>query len=105
MSDDDLYKIEIHATSLEELREFVSSNSLDLGCRPTAQRDKDGYWAIGFATKKQIERAQNAVRSELLISVKFLENASETGKARQAEVSKSNRFAQRSTPSGLGIKE
>ncbi|MBX9949406.1 MAG: hypothetical protein K2Y39_09585 [Candidatus Obscuribacterales bacterium] len=105
MSENELYKIEIQAASLEELREFVNSNSLDLGCRPTAQKEKDRFLAIGFATKEQIEKAQDAMRAESKVSVKFLENVSETGKTRQAEVNKNNRFEQRAVPSGLGIKE
>ena len=34
-----------------------------------------------------------------------IENASEVGRARQAEVGSGNRFSARIAPSGLGIKE
>lgn len=106
MSNSELYKIELQATSLEQLREFVSANSLDLGCRPIARKASKGFLAIGFATKEQIEEVQKAkVRTESEISVKVLENVSKTGKARQAEVGKNNRFEKRAIPSGLGIKE
>ena len=37
--------------------------------------------------------------------MKVVENASEVGRARQAEVGSGNRFAARIAPSGLGIKE
>jgi hypothetical protein len=39
------------------------------------------------------------------VTMNIIENASEVGRARQAEVGSGNRFAARQAPSGLGIKE
>jgi hypothetical protein len=39
------------------------------------------------------------------VVLNVVENATQTGRARQAEVGSRNRFSARQVPSGLGIKE
>jgi hypothetical protein len=53
---------------------------------------------------RQIEQVRSA-RSASAVTMTVVENASEAGRARQAEVGSGNRFAQRQAPRGLGIKE
>jgi hypothetical protein len=104
MADDDVHRMELRAQSVEELRSFLDRTGLDLGCRPVARREGDKYVVDVYAPMPQIERVRSA-RSASGVTVTVVENASEIGRARQAEVSSGNRFAARIAPSGLGIKE
>jgi len=110
MSDEDMHRIELRAQTIEELRDFLDGTDLDLGCRP-AVRQRSGELIVDvYATMPQIERLR-AARSASGVTVRVVENASETGRARQAEVGSGNRFAGKDrlsgqqTPRGLGIKE
>lgn len=104
MADNDIHRIELRAKSVEALRAFLDGTDIDLGCRPVVRRQGDEYVVEVFApipTLDGLQRARNAAG----VSVNVIENASEVGRARQAEVSSGNRFSARIAPSGLGIKE
>jgi hypothetical protein len=110
MSDEDVHRIELRAETAEELRGFLDGAELDLGCRPAVRRRADGLVAEVYATTRQIDQLR-AARSASGVTVSVVENATQTGRARQAEVGPGNRFSggdRRSAgrpPSGLGIKE
>jgi hypothetical protein len=57
-----------------------------------------------YATLPEVERLRRARRGTG-VSLSIVENASEIGRARQAEVGSSNRFSGGAIPRGLGIKE
>ncbi len=110
MSDEDVHRIELRAQTVEELRAFLDLTDLDLGCRPSVRRRPDGLVAEVYATMPQLDRLRVS-RSASGVSVNVVENATRTGRTRQAEVGSGNRFSggdRRSAarpPSGLGIKE
>lgn len=110
MSDEDVHRIELRAQTVEELRAFLDGADLDLGCRPAVRRRSDGLVAEVYATTRQVDRLR-ASRSASGVTVNVVENATQTGRARQAEVGSGNRFSggdgrsAAGPPSGLGIKE
>lgn len=105
MADEDVHRVELRARTVEELRSLLDGSDLDLGCRPSVRREASGELVTEvFATMPQVSRLR-AARSAPGVTVSVVENASETGRARQAEVGSRNRFAARQRPSGLGIKE
>jgi hypothetical protein len=104
MSNDDVHRIEVRAQTVKELRSFLDGTDLDLGCRPAVRRRSGELVVEAYATMPQINRLR-AARSAPGVSVDVLENATEVGRTRQAEVGSRNRFAARRTPRGLGIKE
>jgi hypothetical protein len=101
---DDVHRIELRAKSLDELRSFLDGSDMDLGCRPVVRRDGADYVAEVYAPMPQVDRLRSA-RSASGVTMTVVENASEVGRARQAEVGSGNRFAARMAPRGLGIKE
>src|SRR5688500_7779629 len=101
MADDDLHRITLRAQSVEELRAFLDGAGFDLGCRPVVRREGDEYVVEAYAPMPEVERVRTA-RSSSGVTVNVVENASETGRARQAEVGSGNRFATRQAPGGLG---
>jgi hypothetical protein len=104
MADDDVHRVELRANSLDELRAFVEGSNFDLGCRPAVRREGGQYVMDVYAPMPQVDRIRSA-RSATGVTVRVVENASEVGRARQAEVGSGNRFAARIAPRGLGIKE
>jgi hypothetical protein len=106
MSDEDVHRFELRAQTVEELRSFLDGAAdLDLGCRPAVRRQPSGELVVEvYATMSQVDRLR-ASRSAPGVTVSVVENATQTGRARQAEVSRRNRFSSRQVPSGLGIKE
>ena len=104
MSDEDVHRIELRAQTVEELRSFLDGTDLDLGCRPVVRRQAGELVVEVYATMPQVDRLQTS-RSASGVTVSVVENATQTGRARQAEVSSRNRFSSRQAPSGLGIKE
>jgi hypothetical protein len=101
---DDLHRIELRAKSVTELRSFLEGADVDLGCRPVVRKVGDDYVVEAYAPLPAVERLRSA-RSASAVAINVIENASEVGRARQAEVGSGNRFAVRTAPSGLGIKE
>jgi hypothetical protein len=104
MADEAVHRIEIRAHTVEELRSFLDGTEVDLGCRPVVRRQADALVVEGYATLAQVNRLQ-AARRAAGVTLTIVENATETGLARQAEVSTGNRFASRQALRGLGIKE
>ena len=104
MADDDVHRLKLRARSLQELRSFLDGAAVDLGCRPVVRREGDEFVVDVYAPMRQIEQVRSA-RSAAAVTMTVVENASEVGRARQAEVGSGNRFAQRQAPRGLGIKE
>src|SRR4051794_27705438 len=104
MSDEDVHRIELRAQTVEELRSFLDGTHLDMGCRPAVRRDSGGLVTEVYATMRQVNEAR-AAKSASGVTLNFIENATQTGQARQAEVGSGNRFLQRRSISGLGIKE
>lgn len=104
MADDDVHRIKLRAQSVEELRSFLDGTDVDLGCRPVVRREGGEYVVEVYASMPQVDRIRSA-RSASGVTLSVVENASEVGRARQAEVGSGNRFAARMAPSGLGIKE
>jgi hypothetical protein len=104
MADEAVHRIEIRARTVEELRAFLDGTDVDLGCRPVVRRQSGALVVDVYATLSQVNRLQTA-RSAAGVTLNIVENATQTGLARQAEVSSGNRFASRQALSGLGIKE
>jgi hypothetical protein len=104
MPNDDVHRIEVRAKTVDELRSFLDGADLDLGCRPAARRQAGELVVEVYATMPQIDRLR-ASRSAPGVTVSIVENATQTGRARQAEVGSQNRFSSRQAPRGLGIKE
>jgi hypothetical protein len=104
MPDDDIHRIEIRAKTLEELHSFLDGSDLDFGCRPAVRRQSGELIVEVYGTEPQINRLRTT-RSASGVKVTVLENATQTGRARQAEVNSGNRFRSRQAFSGLGIKE
>jgi hypothetical protein len=103
---EDVHRIELRARTVEELRSFLDgATDLDLGCRPAVRRQPSGELIVEvYATMPQVDRLR-ASRSAPGVTVSIVENATQTGRARQAEVGSRNRFSGQQPPSGLGIKE
>ncbi len=104
MADNDVHRIELGAGTIEELRTFLDGTNLDFGCRPVVRREAGELVVEVYATMPQVERLRSA-RSGTGVSMRVVENATEVGRARQAEIGRGNRFAARRMPKGLGIKE
>jgi hypothetical protein len=104
MADEDMHRIELRAQTVEELRSFLDGTDLDLGCRPAVRRKSGELVVEVYATMPQVSRLQ-ASRSTSNVTLHVVENATQVGQARQAEVGSGNRFSSRQAPSGLGIKE
>jgi hypothetical protein len=101
---EDVHRIELRAKSIEELRSFLEGTDVDFGCRPVVRKVGDEYVVEAYTPLSTVERLRSA-RSTSVVTMNVIENASEVGRARQAEVGSGNRFAARIAPSGLGIKE
>jgi hypothetical protein len=104
MSEEDVYRVEIRAQTVEELRSFLDGADVDLGCRPAVRRQSGELVMEVYATMPQVNRLE-AARNAPGVALNIVENATQSGRARQAEVSSGNRFSSRQTLSGLGIKE
>ena len=102
---DDIYRHEIWAASVDELRAFLTQSQLDFGCRAVARPHDGGFVTDVYASESEISRLQSA-RAASAVRVTRRQNASAEGRARQAETSRANRFAARvAVPRGVGIKE
>ena len=104
MADEDVHRIELRAKTIEELRSFLDGTDMDLGCRPTVRRQSGDLVMEVYATMPQVNRLRTS-RSTSNVTLNVVENATQVGQARQAEVGSGNRFSSRQAPSGLGIKE
>jgi hypothetical protein len=104
MADDDVHRIELRAKSIEELRALLDDADVDLGCRPSVRKVGGDYVVEVYSPLPTVDRLR-AARAAPGVTMNVIENASEVGRARQAEVGSGNRFAARIAPRGLGIKE
>jgi len=105
MTEGPIIHIQIHAATLEDLKEFTDETQPDLGCRATARKRDDGYVVDAYLPELVLETARGA-RSAGKVSIRTIENATEVGRQRQQEVGEGNRFAARGEiPRGLGRKE
>jgi hypothetical protein len=104
MADEDVQRIEVRAQTVEELRAFLDGSNLDLGCRPAVRREAGELVVDVYATMTALNGLR-AARSAAGVRLTVVENATEIGRARQAEVGRGNRFATRQAVRGLGIKE
>jgi subtilisin family serine protease len=103
--DGDIYRHEVWAASLDELRDLLKHSRIDFGCRPIARPRDGGFVTEVYASDPEIRRLQSA-RAVGSVRMTRRHNASAEGRARQGEASRSNRFAARAAvPRGLGIKE
>lgn len=105
MTDEPVFRVRLEAATIADLRAFTDEVDADLGCRPVAKRT-----AAGFTTDVHLPESRLATvrstRAAAQISFTVLENETEAGRARQAEVGTGNRFAARGeVPRGLGRKE
>jgi len=101
---DEILHIRIEAETLDDLRTFVSQVEIDLGCRAIAVRSETGFAIDGWISDTLLMEARlsHAV-SKVIIEV--VDNATQTGRLRQKEVGRGDRFASRSAvPRGLGRK-
>jgi len=104
MADDDVHRIELRAKSVEELRALLDDADVDLGCRPSVRKVGEDYVVEVYSPLPTVDRLRTA-RAAPGVAMNVIENASEVGRVRQAEVGSGNRFAARIAPRGLGIKE
>jgi hypothetical protein len=90
MSEEDVYRVEIRAQTVEELRSFLDGADVDLGCRPEVRLQSDELVMEVYATMPQVNRLEVA-RSASGVALNIVENATQSGRARQTEVSSGNR--------------
>jgi hypothetical protein len=105
MAESPIIHLQIHAATLEDLKEFTDETEPDLGCRATARKREGGYVVDAYLPEALLEAARGA-RSAGKVSIRVIENATEVGRERQQEIGEGNRFAARGEiPRGLGRKE
>jgi len=97
--DEPVFRVRVEAATLDDLRSVVDELEPDVGCRGVARAEGDGFAIDVYLPGSKLATARSA-------AVTVLENQTETGLARQAEVGQGNRFAARGeVPRGLGRKE
>lgn len=96
-----LVRITISAGSLEQLREIIGREDLDLNCGG-AQRTPTGVWAVEAYVTEQVADTLAKAGIQVEIDKGFGERAA----ARSAEVGTGDRFeGGRTPPRGVGRKE
>jgi hypothetical protein len=105
MADGPIIRIQIEAAELTDLRAFIDEIQPDVGCRAVA-REVEGKFVVDvYIPEPQLQAARGA-RSSSRVAIRIVENATEVGRQRQAEVGEGDRFAERGTiPRGLGRKD
>lgn len=105
MSDDPVIRVRVIAATLSSLRAFIEDTQPDLGCRPAARRTDTGFVTDIYLPESRLSAARSS-RLAVNVDLTVVENTTEVGLARQAEVGRGNRFAARGAlPRGLGRKE
>lgn len=105
MNDEPVFRVRLQAATLSDLRAFTDEMAPDLGCRAVARRSAAGFTIDAYLPESQLEMAR-ASRAASQVSLTVLENQTEVGRERQAEVGEGDRFAARGEiPRGLGRKE
>lgn len=99
MPEEPVFRVRVEAATLDDLRSAVDELEPDLGCRGVARAEGDGFAIDVYLPESRLTTTRSA-------TLTVVENQTETGVARQAEVGQGNRFAARGeVPRGLGIKE
>ena len=102
---DPVIRVRLTASSIEALRTFIDETQPDLGCRPAVQRTPAGCVTDVYFPESQLAAAR-ASRAADDVSLQVVENTTEIGLARQAEVGTGDRFAARGVlPRGMGLKK
>src|SRR6476619_8129691 len=104
MPDGDMHRIELRAPTIEELRSFLDASDVDFGCRPVVRREGGEFVAEVYARLAHIDGLR-AARRPSAVTIKIIENASQTGRARQADVVARSLMRAGQVHKGLGIKE
>lgn len=105
MSDDSVIRVHITAETLDTLRAFIEETQPDLGCRPSVRRTDAGFVTDAYFPESRLAVVR-VTRSAANVNLTTVENTTEIGLARQAEVGQGNRFATRGAlPRGIGRKE
>jgi hypothetical protein len=105
MTDEPVFRVRLEAATLADLRAFTDEVDADLGCRAVAKRSGEGFTIDVHLPESRLESARSS-RAAGQVNLTVLENETETGRLRQAEVGSGNRFAARGeVPRGLGRKE
>jgi hypothetical protein len=99
----DIYRIELRAASINELRSFIDGANLDLGCRPAARREGADFVVEAYAAEEHV----NALRAlrPLSVAVTIIENATQAARATQADLRAQFTLVPGQVPKGFGIKE
>ena len=104
MPDEDVHRIELRASTIEELRSFLDASDVDFGCRPMVRRDRGEFVTEVYAPLARIDGLRAALGPSA-VTIKIIENATQTGRARQAEVGAQFPLFAGQAPKGLGSKE
>ncbi len=106
MNEEPVIRIRIEAPTMADLRAFTDEiRPADLGCRAIPRRTEGGLVVDGYLPETQLQAARGS-RAAARVSLRVIENATETGRERQREVGEGDRFAARGeVPRGLGLKE
>ncbi len=103
MNDEPVFHVRVRAPTVAELRAFADSVSADFGCRPVVRRSEGDFVLDVYLSEAGLREVQGR---RMNVSLEVLENMTEVGRQRQAEVSPGNRFESRAdVPRGLGRKE
>ncbi len=103
MNDEPVFHVRVRAPTVGELRAFADSVPADLGCRPVVRRSEGDFVLDVYLSEAVLREAQGRRAN---VSLEVLENMTEAGRQRQAEVGQGNRFEARAdVPRGLGRKE
>jgi len=101
---EDLHRIELRSSNLDDLRSYLDGAAVTFGCRPVARQEGVEYVVNVYAPVGDIERLRFA-RNVPGVTMNVLENTAEIGRTWQRRVRTGNLFANRTAPTGLGIKE
>jgi hypothetical protein len=106
MNEDPVVRVQIEAPTVADLRAFTDElGPADLGCRAIPRQTEGSFVVDGYLPETQLEAARGS-RTASRVSLRVVENATQTGRERQSEVGEGDRFASRGQlPRGLGRKE
>jgi hypothetical protein len=104
-TNDPVFRVRLEAPTRSALRAFLDEVEADVGCRAVARRSATGYAIDAYLLKSRLATARSASTASA-VSMTVLENQTEVGRERQAEVGQGNRYAARGeVPRGLGRKD
>ena len=104
MADAPMIRVRVTGATLDALRDFFDDTRPDLGCRPVVRSTDSGYAIDVYFQESRLAIARSS-RAAPGVTLTVIENATEVGRAQQADVGQGNRFAARGTiPRGLARK-